>query len=101
MNDPVLLHVDENRWWMQLADSDAGLYALGVATGLGLDVEVSLPRRAPDAGPGTVLGQDAREARRLRRSTTSSTTGASEFEIDGIPVRHQPDRVDRRSPGSR
>ena len=23
VNDPVLLHVDENRWWMQLADSDA------------------------------------------------------------------------------
>ena len=31
VNDPVLLHVEENKWWMQLADSDAGLYALGVA----------------------------------------------------------------------
>jgi len=31
LNDPVLLHVGENRWWMQLADSDAGLYALGAA----------------------------------------------------------------------
>jgi len=31
VNDPVLLHVGENRWWMQLADSDAGLYATGVA----------------------------------------------------------------------
>ncbi len=43
VNDPVLMHVDEGRWWMQLADSDAGLYALGVATGAGLDVEVSYP----------------------------------------------------------
>jgi len=43
VNDPVLMHVDENRWWMQLADSDAGLYAMGVAASSGLDVEVSFP----------------------------------------------------------
>ncbi len=43
VNDPVLLHVDDDVWWMQLADSDAGLYALGVATAAGLDVEVTYP----------------------------------------------------------
>ena len=32
VNDPVLVHPEENVWWMQLADSDAGLYALGVAS---------------------------------------------------------------------
>jgi glycine cleavage system aminomethyltransferase T len=47
VNDPVLLHVDEQTWWMQLADSDAGLYVLGVATGLGMDVEVSYPHAYP------------------------------------------------------
>jgi glycine cleavage system aminomethyltransferase T len=47
VNDPVLLHVAEDRWWMQLADSDAGLYALGVATALGLDVEVTYPEVYP------------------------------------------------------
>ena len=25
VNDPVLVHPEENVWWMQLADSDAGL----------------------------------------------------------------------------
>jgi hypothetical protein len=30
VNDPVLVHPEENVWWMQLADSDAGLYAIGV-----------------------------------------------------------------------
>src|SRR5215210_5325495 len=55
VNDPVLLHVAENRWWMQLADSDAGLYALGVAQGLGLDAEVS----TPDVHPTQVLGPKA------------------------------------------
>jgi aminomethyltransferase len=52
VNDPVLLHVDEDTWWMQLADSDAGLYALGVATAAGMDVEVSYP----DAHPMQVQG---------------------------------------------
>ena len=43
VNDPVLLHVAENTWWMQLADSDAGLYALGVLANSGLDAQVTLP----------------------------------------------------------
>jgi glycine cleavage system aminomethyltransferase T len=47
VNDPVLLHVGDNRWWMQLADSDAGLYALGVASSSNLDVEVSYPHAYP------------------------------------------------------
>jgi glycine cleavage system aminomethyltransferase T len=52
VNDPVLLHVAENRWWMQLADSDAGLYALGVAAAAGLDAQVTLP----DVHPMQVQG---------------------------------------------
>src|SRR4029450_8205015 len=47
VNDPVLLHVDENTWWMQLADSDAGLYAMGVGASAGLDAEVSFPAVHP------------------------------------------------------
>ena len=43
VNDPVLMHVGEDRWWMQLADSDAGLYAMGVAASAGLDAEVTFP----------------------------------------------------------
>jgi len=57
VNDPVLLHVAENRWWMQLADSDAGLYALGVATALGFDVEV----KDANAWPMQVQGPKAGE----------------------------------------
>jgi aminomethyltransferase len=47
VNDPVLLHVGDDRWWMQLADSDAGLYALGAAARSNLDVEVSYPHAYP------------------------------------------------------
>jgi aminomethyltransferase len=44
---PVLLHVGENRWWMQLADSDAGLYATGVAAASNMDVEIAYPHAYP------------------------------------------------------
>jgi glycine cleavage system aminomethyltransferase T len=55
VNDPVLLHVDENVWWMQLADSDAGLYAMGVLHSSGLDAEVTYP----DVHPVQVQGPKA------------------------------------------
>ena len=85
VNDPVLLHVDENVWWMQLADSDAGLYALGVAAANRLDVEVSFPDVHPMQVQGPFSGK-----------TLDKLVGPSifdiryywteRFEIDGIPV---------------
>ena len=52
VNDPVLLHPDRDTWWMQLADSDAGLYAMGVLSQTGLDAQVSYP----DVHPVQVQG---------------------------------------------
>jgi aminomethyltransferase len=52
VNDPVLLHVEKDTWWLQLADGDAGLYALGVLAHSGLDAEVSYP----DVHPVQVQG---------------------------------------------
>ncbi len=85
VNDPVLLHVAPDRWWMQLADSDAGLYALGVAATSGLDAQVSLP----DVHPMQVQGP-------LSAKTLEKLVGPAiydiryywieEFEIEGIPV---------------
>jgi aminomethyltransferase len=85
VNDPVLLHVAQNRWWMQLADSDAGLYALGIAAAGGLDVDVTLP----DVHPMQVQGP-------LSAKTLEKLVGSAiydikyywieEFEIRGIPV---------------
>jgi len=43
INDPIILKLDENKWWISLADSDVGLYAKGLADGLNLKVEVSEP----------------------------------------------------------
>ena len=85
VNDPVLLHVGENRWWMQLADSDAGLYALGVAASSGLDAQVS----TPDVHPMQVQGPTA--AKTLEKLVGSGIYDIKyywieEFDIDGIPV---------------
>jgi glycine cleavage system aminomethyltransferase T len=85
VNDPVLLHPEPNVWWMQLADSDAGLYALGVASQSGLDVEVGYP----DVHPVQVQGP-------LSAKTLEKLVGEAiydikyywcrRFEVGDIPV---------------
>lgn len=54
VNDPVLLKLADDRFWLSIADSDVLLYALGLATGAGLDAAVSEPDVSPLAvqGPG-------------------------------------------------
>ena len=52
LNDPVLLRLDENRFWIALADSDILLWAKGVAYRSGLDVTIT----EPDASPLQVQG---------------------------------------------
>jgi glycine cleavage system aminomethyltransferase T len=47
INDPVLLRRDENTFWLCLADTDAHLYAMGLAQGMGLRATVSLPEVYP------------------------------------------------------
>ena len=39
LNDPVMIKLSENKFWLSIADSDVLLYATGVALGRGLDVE--------------------------------------------------------------
>src|SRR3712207_8354489 len=47
INDPVLLRLDENHFWLSLADSDVLLWAQGLAYNSGFNVEI----REPDVGP--------------------------------------------------
>ena len=46
-NDPVLLRLEENRFWLSLADSDIGLWAQGLAYHSGLDVTIGEVDVAP------------------------------------------------------
>ena len=43
INDPILLKLAEDHFWLSLADSDALLYALGVQAFAELDVEIREP----------------------------------------------------------
>jgi glycine cleavage system aminomethyltransferase T len=52
VNDPILLRLGENHFWLSLADSDTLLYAKGVQAFAGLDVDL----REPDVSPLQVQG---------------------------------------------
>ena len=40
LNDPVLLRIEENHYWLSLADSDILLWAKGVLINSGMDVQL-------------------------------------------------------------
>ncbi|GAA4525861.1 glycine cleavage T C-terminal barrel domain-containing protein [Brachybacterium paraconglomeratum] len=52
LNDPILLRLEENRFWLSLADSDILLWVRGVATHAGMDVQIE----EIDVGPVQVQG---------------------------------------------
>ena len=43
INDPVVLRLNENKWWISLADSDVILFAKGLAIGNKFDVKIYEP----------------------------------------------------------
>jgi glycine cleavage system aminomethyltransferase T len=57
INDPVLLRLGENHFWLSLADSDVLLWAKGVALGYGLAVNL----REPDVSPLAIQGPKAEQ----------------------------------------
>ncbi len=86
INDPVLLRLGENHFWLALADSDVRLWAAGVALRAGLRVEITGARRltAPDPGPqgeGPVV-----QALFGDRVTQLRYYYFLETALDGIPV---------------
>jgi glycine cleavage system aminomethyltransferase T len=57
VNDPVLLRLEENRFWLACADSDVLLWAKGVARGCGMNVEL----RELDVAPLQIQGPKSRD----------------------------------------
>ncbi len=43
INDPVVLKISEERWWISIADSDVILFAKGLAIGKNFDVKIFEP----------------------------------------------------------
>ena len=74
VNDPVILKLAEDRFWLSIADSDVLLWARGLAHGLGLDVAIHEPDVCPLAVQGpkaddvmaAVFGADVRAIRFFR-----------------------------------
>ena len=57
LNDPVLLRLAENHFWLSLADSDILLWAQGVAINSGLNVQIKEPDVSPLQLQGPTSGE--------------------------------------------
>ena len=57
LNDPVLLPLGKNHFWLSLSDSDILLWAQGVAVNSGLNVSID----EPDVSPLQLQGPKSRE----------------------------------------
>jgi aminomethyltransferase len=85
INDPVLLRLGDNHFWLALADSDVLLWAKGVAIHSGMDVEIV----EPDVSPMQVQGPKSKDVMQKLfgdRVLELPYYYSIETELDGIPV---------------
>ena len=85
INDPIILKLAEDLYWLSIADSDIWLWAGAIAAERGLDVEVS----EPDVSPMAIQGPMAENV--VAAVCGDWVRGLKYFwfretEIDGIPV---------------
>ena len=85
LNDPVLLRLGENHFWLSLSDSDILLWAQGVAVNSGLNVSID----EPDVSPLQLQGPKSREIMvKLFGENIRDLKyyWLKELELDGIPL---------------
>ena len=85
LNDPVLLRLAENHFWLSLADSDILLWAQGVAVNSGLNVNIS----EPDVSPLQLQGPNSgkiMEALFGKSINDLKYYFLRELDLDGIPL---------------
>ena len=85
LNDPVLLRLAENHFWLSLADSDILMWAKGVAVNSGLDVNLGEPDVSPLQLQGPKSG-DIAKAIFGNRIDGLKYYWLEEFELNGIPL---------------
>lgn len=85
INDPILLKLDEQRYWLSIADSNIWFWAGAIAAERGLDVVVSEPDVSPMAVQGP-KGEDVVAAMFGDWVRDLKYFWFRETEIDGIPV---------------
>ena len=85
VNDPILLRLGEDHFWLSLADSDALLYCLGVQAFAGMDVEI----HEPDVSPLQVQGPRSKDVIRALFGAEVADLRyyrCWEGDLDGIPL---------------
>jgi aminomethyltransferase len=85
LNDPILLRLEENRYWISLADSDILLWAQGVAVHAGLDVTIF----EPDVSPLQLQGPKSGEIMRALFGDSIMDLRyywLRQVELNGIPL---------------
>jgi aminomethyltransferase len=85
LNDPVLLRLAENHFWLSLADSDILLWAQGVAVNSGLNVKIV----EPDVSPLQLQGPNSGKIMvKLFGETIKDLKyyWLKEYDLDGIPL---------------
>ena len=85
INDPILLKLAEDHFWLSIADSDVLLWARGVAVNSGMAVDIS----EPDVSPLQLQGPKSRDV--LRAAFGDAPTELKyyrfmEFDWDGVPL---------------
>ena len=85
LNDPVLLRLGENHYWLSLADNDILLWAQGVAIHSGLDVTI----KEPDVSPLQLQGPQSGNIMKALFGDSISELRyywLEEKELNGIPL---------------
>ena len=85
LNDPVLLRLGKNHFWLSLADSDVLFWAQGVAVNSGLNVKIT----EPDVSPLQLQGPTSGEIMiKLFGDSIKDLKyyWLKEFNLDGIPL---------------
>ena len=85
VNDPLILRLAEDHFWISVADSDVLLWAKGIAVGRGLDADVLEPDVSPLALQGP-FADDVAEAVFGAWTRSLRFFRFRETELDGIPV---------------
>ena len=85
INDPILLKLAEDHFWLSIADSDVLLWARGVAATAGMDVQI----REPDVSPLQLQGPNSRDILRAAFGDAPADLRYYrfiEFDWNGVPL---------------
>ncbi|NNJ77561.1 MAG: glycine cleavage system protein T [Anderseniella sp.] len=85
INDPILLKLAEDHYWLSIADTDVLLWAKGLAVNSGMDVQIT----EPDVSPLQLQGPKSRDILRAAFGDTPTELKYywfMEYDWNGVPL---------------